>query len=82
MLYRFAVCLSPTPELPGTAWIEFYWAEDAEHAWEQAIDANPDAISIAVGVDPDAPPRSLAGSSQPRRNREHPSRLACPANFG
>ena len=34
------------------AFIEFYWAEDADHAMEQAIDANPTSRHICVAVVP------------------------------
>ena len=43
-LSLYAVCLKS----PDGPWIEFYWADDREHAEEQAEDANQDAEVACV----------------------------------
>lgn len=44
----------------GSYWIEFYWADDADHAREQAADANCSAAIMAVALVPeDVPPAVL-----------------------
>ena len=37
----------------SVAFIEFYWADDEEHAMEQAINANPSSRHICVAIVPD-----------------------------
>lgn len=46
-LRKFAVCLNTSDEFrPDDWWIEFYDAENAEHAEEQALNANPTGCAI------------------------------------
>lgn len=46
----YAVCLNTADHdtYPDDWWIEFYWAEDSEHAEEQALDANPRCAIVCV----------------------------------
>lgn len=50
-LSLYAVCLN-TAEVarPDDFWIEFYWAEDGDHAEEQAENANPECAIVCVAV--------------------------------
>lgn len=51
-MIRFAVCLNTgRPDLyPDDFWIEFYEAEDVDHAEEQALGANPSTAVVCVAV--------------------------------
>ena len=42
-LYKYAVAMKTIGGLHTAYWIEFYYADDTEHATEQARDANPNA---------------------------------------
>jgi hypothetical protein len=45
----YAVCLNTSrDDAPDDWWIEFYWAEDFEHAEAQAQDANPNDAIVCV----------------------------------
>lgn len=50
---RYAVALSireNVDEGPDTYWIEFYYADDSNHAYEQARNANPEAEILCVAT--------------------------------
>ena len=57
---NYAVCLNTSEGLydplraqrPDDWWIEFYWAEDTDHAEQQAEDANPNCAVVCVAVSP------------------------------
>ena len=42
-MYKYAVAMKTIGGLHTAYWIEFYYADDTEHATEQARDANPNA---------------------------------------
>ncbi len=48
-MQQYAVAFS---EERSAIWIEFYWADDAEHAREQAINANEDTAIEAIAFVP------------------------------
>lgn len=49
---RYAVVLCHVePNVSLTFWVEFYWAEDQDHAVEQAKDANPKDDVVCCGYD-------------------------------
>ena len=50
-MYLYAVCLNGQVGLDDW-WIEFYWAEDQEHAEEQAHDANRESAIVCVAIVP------------------------------
>jgi hypothetical protein len=43
----YAVCLNTASGLDDW-WIEFYWADDDEHAEEQALDGNPECAVVCT----------------------------------
>lgn len=53
-LSKYAVCMSIGTEIVAQDfdWIEFYDAEDGEHAEEQALNANPTAAIVCVAMVP------------------------------
>lgn len=54
---KFAVCLNTSADTrPDDFWIEFYDADDSDHAEEQALNANPDSAVVCVATVP-APDR-------------------------
>lgn len=54
-MHLFAVCLNGghiEPVYDGW-WIELYWADDGDHAEEQALNANPESAIVCVAMVPD-----------------------------
>lgn len=50
---KYAVCLNdPRVDDNAGRWIEFYDADDADHAEEQAEDANPACAIVCVATVP------------------------------
>lgn len=49
-LSRYCVCLNTSTDglYDDDFWLEFYWAENSEHAEEQAEDANPQSAIVCV----------------------------------
>jgi hypothetical protein len=53
MLHLYAVCLNTSdPEKLDDWWIELFWAENQEHAEEQAEDSNPHCAIVCVAQIP------------------------------
>lgn len=49
----YAICLNTAKiEMIDDWWIELYWADDPDHAEEQALDTNPDCAIVCVGKVP------------------------------
>lgn len=50
----YAVCLNTEPyKRDDDFWIELYWADDIDHAEEQAENANPECAVVCVAQVPD-----------------------------
>ena len=53
MLDLYIVCLNTADDArPDDFWMEPYWAEDGDHAEEQAENANPDCAVVCIGTIP------------------------------
>jgi hypothetical protein len=49
----YAVCLNTArPDMPDDFWVEFYWAEDQDHAEEQAENAHQGCAVVCVARTP------------------------------
>jgi hypothetical protein len=59
---NYAVCLNTSDDSrPDDWWIEFYWADDTDHAEQQAEEANPGCAIVCVAISPYAVlPKGLA----------------------
>lgn len=54
-MHLYAVCLNTARDdlYVDDWWIELYWAEDSDHAEEQALNAAPETAVVCVGMVPD-----------------------------
>lgn len=51
----FAVCLNTAEDArPDDFWIEFYWADDQDHAEEQAENGNEGCAVVCVAAAPNS----------------------------
>lgn len=52
-MYLYAVCMNTSDSArPDDWWIEYFWADDTDHAEEQAESANPNCAVVCVGITP------------------------------
>ena len=59
----YAVCLNTAEDArPDDFWIELYWADDQDHAEEQAEEANPECAVVCVATVPSDYVRVPAGA--------------------
>lgn len=55
-MQRYAAAILDRDGDDVVVWIEFYWADNPDHAIEQALDAHPGARIVTAPVPTDAPP--------------------------